>query len=67
MRLYPAFQSEPWRTEVFASFGAVTLTIPDRRYPQFVEVDRITRVWELPSGSVTSGGRFSRLTLLGAG
>lgn len=67
MRLYPAFQSEPWRTEAFQSTGSISQTVPFRRYPQFLEVDRPTRVWEFPSGTVTSGGGLSRLTLLGAG
>lgn len=68
MRLYPAFQTTPIRTDVFQSNGAPPATIASRRYPQFLEADRVMRVWELPSGTVGAGtGRLSRLTLMGAG
>ncbi len=68
MRRYPAFEGPTDRTVAFPSVGTPLGTIAFRRYPQFLEVDRVMRVWEFPSGTAGAGGNFlSRLTLLGAG
>lgn len=62
VRLYPPFQTVPWRTAVFQSVGGATSTVSSRRYPQFLQADRVMHVWELPSGIPTSGaGRLFRV------